>query len=75
MHEVLKSHILHLLHKDATPRKLVHLERELGVDSELSRAFDEAIDMLCAEGRVIVGPHGEVSLPSLSEEVTGIFPR
>ena len=34
MHEILKSHILHLLQKDSTPRKLVHLEQELGIRGE-----------------------------------------
>jgi len=73
MHEVLKSHILHLLHKDATPRRLVHLEQELGVDGPSRPAFREALEALCAEGRVIVGPRNLVSLPSLSNEVTGVF--
>ncbi|UCD48803.1 MAG: VacB/RNase II family 3'-5' exoribonuclease, partial [Phycisphaerales bacterium] len=73
MHEVLKSHILHLLHKDATPRRRGHLEEELGVSDQLRPAFREALDALCSEGSVIVGPRNLVSLPSLSSEVTGIF--
>jgi ribonuclease R len=73
MHEVLKSHILHLLHKDATPRRRVQLEEELGVDAQLQPAFRKALEALCAEGSVIVGSRGLVSLPSLSNEVTGIF--
>ncbi|MCX5643873.1 MAG: RNB domain-containing ribonuclease, partial [Phycisphaerae bacterium] len=73
MHEILKNHILHLLQKDSTPRKLVHLEQELGVRGELKMAFREAIESLCAQGRLIVGPGNEVSLPSLSGEVTGVF--
>jgi ribonuclease R len=71
--DILRSHILHLLQKDSTPRKLVHLEQELGVRGELKPAFREVIDSLCAEGRLIVGPGNVVSLPSLSGEVTGIF--
>ena len=73
MHELLRNHILHLLQKDSTPRKLVHLEQELGVRGELKMAFRDAIDSLCAEGRLIVGPGNVASLPSLSGEVTGIF--
>jgi ribonuclease R len=73
MYDVLRNHILHLLQKDSTPRKLVHLEQELGVHSALKMAFREAIESLCAEGRLIVGPGNVVSLPSLSGEVTGIF--
>ena len=73
MHEVLKSHILHLLQKDPVPRKLVHLERELGISAELKGAFAEALEALCAEGSVIVGPRDIVKLPALSDEVTGIF--
>jgi len=73
MHEILKSHILHLLHKDATPRQRTHLEEELGVSDQLRPAFRAALEALCAEGSVIVGPRYLVSLPSLSNEVTGIF--
>jgi len=73
MHDVLQSHILHLLQKDDAPRKLVHLERELGVRGELRAVFYEAIDSLCAEGRLIVDRHGTVRLPSLAGEITGIF--
>jgi ribonuclease R len=73
MHEILKSHILHLLQKDSSPRKLVHLEQELGVHGELRAAFREALDALCAEGTVIVGAGNLVKLPAISHEVTGIF--
>jgi len=62
MHEVLKNHILHLLQKDSTPRKLVHLEQELGIRGELKAAFREALDSLCAEGSVIVGAGNLVRL-------------
>jgi ribonuclease R len=73
MHETLKSHILHLLQKDDTPRKLVHLEQELGIRGDLRVSFRDAIESLCAEGRLIVDRHNVVSLPSLSGEITGIF--
>ncbi len=73
MHEVLRNHILQLLQKDGTPRKAVHLERELGVRGEMRGAFAEALDSLCAEGLVIVGPGNVVRLPSLSSEITGVF--
>lgn len=73
MHEVIKSHILHLLQKDSTPRKLVHLEQELGVRGELKAAFYEAVEDLCAQGRIIVGPGNVVHLPAGSNEITGVF--
>jgi ribonuclease R len=73
MHDVLKSHILQLLQKDATPRNLAHLGEELGVGSSLRSAFREAIESLSAEGRVVLGPRNVIGLPSLSREVTGIF--
>ena len=73
MHEVLKNHILHLLQKDSTPRKLVHLEQELGIRGELKAAFREALDSLCAEGSVIVGAGNLVRLPAVSNEITGVF--
>lgn len=73
MHEILKNHILHLLQKDNSPRKLVHLEQELGIGGELKSVFRETIDALCAEGQLIVSPSNVVSLPSLSGEITGVF--
>jgi ribonuclease R len=73
MYETLQHHILHLLQKDDTPRKVVHLEQELGVCGPLRRAFQDALDALCAQGRVIIGPGGLVTLPSLSSEITGVF--
>ena len=73
MREVIKNHILHLLQKDSAPRKLVHLEQELGVGGELKAAFREAIDSLSAEGRIIVGSGNVVRLPSTSNEITGVF--
>ena len=73
MHEILKSHILHLLQKDSTPRKLVHLEQELGIRGELKAAFREALDSLYAEGSVIVGAGNLVRLPAVSNEITGTF--
>ncbi|MEN6333972.1 MAG: RNB domain-containing ribonuclease, partial [Phycisphaerales bacterium] len=73
MREVIKSHILHLLQKDSAPRKLIHLEQELGVRGELKAAFHDAIDSLSAEGRIIVGSGNVVRLPSTSNEITGVF--
>lgn len=73
MHEILKNHILHLLQKDGTPHKVIHLERELGVDGELKIAFREALESLCADGSVIVDLRNQVKLPSVSGEITGIF--
>ena len=71
--DILKDHILHVLQKDSTPRKLAHLEQELGVHGAARTAFREAIDSLCDQGRLIVGPGHVVRLPSLAGEVTGIF--
>jgi len=73
MHETLKSHILHLLQKDGTPRQVVHLQDELGAGGNLRAAFREALAALSDEGRVIVGPRNLVRLPHASNEVTGVF--
>ena len=73
MYEVLKNHVLQLLQKDDTARRLTLLEQELGVTMSARGAFHEALNELCAEGRVIVGPDHIVRLPSLSGEVTGTF--
>ncbi|MCP4450955.1 MAG: hypothetical protein GY809_05800, partial [Planctomycetes bacterium] len=68
-----KNHILHLLQKDGTPRPVDLLEQELGVTRDMLGLFDEALDVLCAEGHVVMGANDLVHLPSLSDEVTGHF--
>jgi len=73
MYEILENQILHLLQKDGTPRKRAHLEEELGVRGDHRAAFQEALDALCASGRVIVDSRTWVKLPSPTGEVTGIF--
>jgi ribonuclease R len=73
MQEILKNHILHLLQKDSTPRRLAQLELELGVGGELRPAFRRAIESLSAEGSIVIGPQNMVKLPSVSSEITGIF--
>ena len=73
MQEILKNHILHLLQKDSTPRRLAQIEQELGVGSNLKPAFRQAIDSLCADGSIILGPQNLVKLPAVSSEITGIF--
>ncbi len=67
------NHILALLQKEGTPRKLGMLQEELGIGGELRPAFDEAVERLCEQGQVIVGAGGTVRLPSLSGEITGVF--
>jgi ribonuclease R len=71
--DILRNHILHLLEKDGTPRKRARLQCELGIASDLQWAFDEALDGLYQEGRIIVSPDSLVRLPSLAQELTGIF--
>ncbi len=73
MQEILRNHILHLLQKDSTPRRLAQLEQELGVGGELRPAFRQAIDSLCAEGSIIIGPQNLVKLPAVASEITGVF--
>jgi ribonuclease R len=73
MHDILRNHILHLLQKDSTPRKLAHLEQELGIDVQVRPAFRQALESLSADGRVVVGRGNLVSLPSLTGEITGVF--
>ncbi len=73
MHDILRNHILHLLQKDGAPRKLAHLEQELGIGGEARTAFRQALESLSAEGSVIVGRGNVVSLPSLAGEITGVF--
>jgi ribonuclease R len=73
MQDILRNHILHLLQKDSTPRRLAQLERELGVGGDLRAAFRQAIDSLSADGSIIVGSQNLVRLPAVSNEITGIF--
>jgi ribonuclease R len=73
MQEILRNHILHLLQKDSTPRRLAQLEQELGVGGALKSAFRRAIESLCDEGAIIIGPRDLVKLPAVASEITGIF--
>jgi ribonuclease R len=73
MIENLKNHILHLLQKDGTPRSRDLLARELGIRADLHGALDAALEDLDSQGRIILGNHDRVRLPSLEREVTGIF--
>ncbi len=73
MLDMLKNHILHLLQKDGTARSVDLLEKELGVTQDLLPVFDEALDLLCEKGHVVMGANDLVHLPSLSDEVTGYF--
>lgn len=73
MHDVLKNHIVHLMQKDGTPRRLGLLQEELGIGHDHRPAFLRAVESLCKEGRVVVGPGDVVQLPSLSGEITGVF--
>lgn len=73
MLDMFKNHILHLLQKDDTPRSVDLLERELGVTQDMLGVFDQALDVLCKEGHVVMGANDLVHLPSLSDEVTGYF--
>jgi len=73
MIDLFKNHILHLLQKDGTPRSVDLLEQELGVTREMLGLFDQALDVLCEEGHVVMGANDLVRLPSLSDEVTGYF--
>jgi len=73
MHDVLKSHIIDLLHKEPRPRPMGLLQEELGIGPEHRATFREAVEALCAEGRIVMGAGSVVRLASLSGEVTGIF--
>jgi len=73
MYDLLKSHILHLMQKDGTPRRLGLLQEELGIGREHRPSFLGAVEALSKEGRVIVGPGDLIQLPSLSGEITGVF--
>lgn len=73
MLDMFRNHILHLLQKDWTPRSVQLLEQELGVTQACLPVFDEALELLCNEGHVVMGADDLVHLPSLSDEVTGYF--
>jgi len=73
MYENLKSQILHLLQKDATPRTRALLSRELGLSAEWRDELNVALNELGAAGQLVLGPGHQVRLPSLSQEVIGTF--
>ena len=73
MYENLKSQILHLLQKDATPRTRALLSQELGLSAEWRNELNVALNELSAAGQLVLGPGNQVRLPSLSQEVIGTF--
>ena len=73
MFDVIRNHILHVLQKDGSARSVEKLEQELGIRPDDRWAFRQALDELCSDGRLILGPRNIVKLPDLSDEVTGIF--
>jgi len=73
MYENLKSQILHLLQKDATPRTRALLSQELGLSAKWRNELNVALDELGATGQLVLGPGNQVRLPSLSQEIIGTF--
>jgi hypothetical protein len=73
MYENLKSQILHLLQKDATPRTRALLSQALGLSAEWRDDLNVALDELGAAGQLVLGPGNQVRLPSLPNEVIGTF--
>ena len=73
MYENLKSQILHLLQKDATPRTRALLSQALGLSAEWRNDLKIALNELSASGQLVLGPGNQVRLPFLSREVIGTF--
>jgi len=73
MYENLKSQILHLLQKDATPRTRALLSQALGLSAEWRNDLNIALNELSASGQLVLGPGNQVRLPFLSREVIGTF--
>jgi ribonuclease R len=73
MYENLKSQILHLLQKDATPRSRTLLSQALGLSAEWRNELDVALNELSAAGQLVLGPGNQVRLPCFSQEVIGTF--
>jgi ribonuclease R len=69
--------IEHLAHDTYRPAEIGEVARDMRIDPDDRAAFDQAIDMLVEEGRLIIGRDQRLRLPTLGDaedlEITGSF--
>ncbi len=63
----------HLRHSSYEPASDDRLRDDLGVAADEHELFDQAIKRLEADGALTRDKHGRASLPSLGDEVVGVF--
>jgi ribonuclease R len=63
----------HLKHDTYEPGPVERLAQDLGVQDADLGAFREAVKLLADKGSVVVEPSGRVKLPSMGDEITGVF--
>ena len=59
--------------RDYQPVKPRALARALGVPDDQYTEFDQALQKLRQEGKLVVGPHSAVCLPQMTDRVVGVF--
>ena len=59
--------------RDASTLKPRQLARQLGVDDEQYSTFREAVKALRDSGRIVLGAHNAITLPSVGSQVVGYY--
>jgi ribonuclease R len=74
MVDVLKKKIMtHLGHREYKPEKLTDIAKSLGIGRDKFEDFNKAFNQLRDEGLAIIGSKNMVSLPPVSNRVSGTF--
>ncbi|MFM9180298.1 MAG: hypothetical protein ACKOV8_03470, partial [Phycisphaerales bacterium] len=61
----------HLAYDSYRPAELGEVRRQMRVSDDDAEAFEQAVEMLAAEGKVEVGGDGRLRLPKFADEVEG----
>ena len=61
----------HLAYDNYRPAELGEVRRQMRVSDDDAEAFEQAVEMLAAEGKVEVGGDGRLRLPKFADEVEG----
>jgi len=69
----LNAIIKYLADKNYQPLKVRQLARRMGVEDTAYAAFRDAVKQLKDSGRVVSGPHSDLSLPPMPARVTGTY--
>lgn len=62
-----------LTRRDYQPLKVRALARTLNIPDEDYKAFNQSVDTLRREGRIVLGPRSSVCLPEMTDRLVGTF--